>query len=154
MTSTPTAGRRASDYARLTWVWYVAAAVVFVLVVLLRSALSGPESAERQIGHQVYDESCFIRVSPNKRVARKWPQASKAETISCDTSENDPYPNWLMDYAEFASPAALSAALDVAPPDGMYCTFGRAVVVLPDFLATFRPVCTRRGGRFHAAPAE
>lgn len=147
MTSTSAAGHRVSNHARRAWVWYVAAAAGFVVFLVLRSALSGPETAERQIGEQVFDESCFIRVSSNKRVARQWPQASKAETISCDTSETDPFPNSLMDYAEFASPAALSTALKAAPPEGMYsCTIGSTVVTLYDVLDSFRAMCAERGG--------
>ena len=147
MTSTSTAVRHISNLARRVWVWYVAAAVVFVGVLALRSVLSGPKTPERRIAEQVYDKSCFIRVVPDARVASRWPRASKAEVITCDASKNDSYPIDLMDYAEFASPAALSAALKAAPPEGMYsCTIASTVVTLYDVADRFRAMCAQRGG--------
>jgi hypothetical protein len=131
-----------------------AAVAVLVLVLVLRSAPSGQESAEQQIGEQVYaGTGCRTTVSSNQRVARRWPQAAKAEVIVCETSESDAFANYVMDYAQMKSATALSAMLETAPPDGSYCTIGSAVVTLDDRLDTFRTMCASRGGTLHEGAA-
>jgi hypothetical protein len=59
---------------------------------------------------RVYGEDCLTKVSTSERVLRRWPQASKAEVIVCQTSESDEFANAVMDYAQFKSATALSAA--------------------------------------------
>jgi hypothetical protein len=129
---------------------------MFVLVAL-DSALSGPESAEQEIGEQVWGTGCMTVVSTNERVVRRWPQASKAELITCETSddENDSegFVNHAMDYAQYESPAPLSAMLKTSPPDGTYCTIGSAVVALDDLQDAFRAMCAQRGGTLHDGAA-
>ena len=83
MATTPAVGRVPGHDRR---VWFVTAAAVAVLVVgfVLHSVLRDPGTIEQQIGHQVYDASgnyCFTTVTANEQVARRWPQASKAEII-------------------------------------------------------------------------
>jgi hypothetical protein len=152
-TSSP-AGARASIQDRRLWALIAAAVAVFALVLVLHSALSGQESAEQQIGEQVYaGTGCVTNVSSNQQVARRWPQASKAEVIVCQTSENDEFANYVMDYAQFKSATALSAMLKSAPPDGSYCTIASAVVTLDESLDTFRTMCANRGGTFHKRAA-
>src|SRR3954468_25054289 len=114
MATTPAAGARASGHDRLPRILIATAVAVLVLVFVLRSALSGQQSAEQQIGEQVFSKYCLTKVSPDARVARRWPQASKAEIIVCQTSENDEFANYVMDYAQFDSATALSAMLKTA----------------------------------------
>lgn len=135
-----------------------AALAVLVSGFVLHAVLVGPRTAEQQIGDEVYaDASCLTTVSSNQFVARRWPQASKAETIVCETSENDDYPNEIMDYAQFESAALLSATLKTAPPDGSYCTIGSAIVrpfdPLDDFHDRFAAMCAHRGGTLHDGAA-
>jgi hypothetical protein len=122
---------------------------VLVLVFVLHSALTDPKSVEQQIGDQVYSGDCLTKVATNEQVVRRWPQASKAEIIVCQTSENDEFANDVMDYAQFESATALSAMLDSAPPDGSYCTIGSVVVTLEDRADTFSAMCANRGGSLH-----
>lgn len=128
--------------------WFLITLTSIAVVFALYAVLRPEEPVEQQIGKQAYDESCFVRVSTNEGVARRWPGAVEAELITCDTSENDPFPNQLMDYARYASVAALSDRLETAPPDGRYCTLESAVVVtfqgVPD---GFAAMCEQRGGR-------
>jgi hypothetical protein len=127
---------------------------VLVLVFVLHSALSGQESAEQQIGEQVYaGDGCLTKVSSNQRVARRWPQASKAEVIVCQTSESDAFANDVMDYAQFESVTALSAMLKTDRPDGAYCTIGSAVVTRDDLPDPFGAMCAHRGGALHEGAA-
>src|SRR4051812_20352197 len=129
MAATPAAGARGSGDDRRLPILVAAAIAVLVLVVVLHSALRSDESAEQQIGEQVYGrDGCLTTVSSNRRLARRWPRASNAEVIVCQTSETDAFANHVMDYAQFESAAALSAMLKAAPPDGSYCTIGTAVV--------------------------
>jgi hypothetical protein len=153
MATTPAGGARASGHDRLPWILSAAAVGVLVVGFALHSALSGQASVEQQIGEQVYSKSCLTKVSPDQRVARRWPQASKAEIIVCQTSENDEFANSVMDYAQFASATALSAALGTTPPDGSYCRIGSAVVTLDDVLDTFEAMCANRGGTLHEGAA-
>jgi hypothetical protein len=152
MATTPAAGARASGHDRIPWIVAAAAVALLVLVVVVHSARSGP-SAEQQIGEQVYAGDCLTKVSSNQRVARRWPQASKAEVIVCQTSENDDFVNEVMDYARFDSPTARSATIKTAPPDGTYCTIGSAVVTLDDLPDTFAAMCANRGGTLHKGAA-
>jgi hypothetical protein len=129
-----------------------AAAVVLLLGFVLHAALSGQNSIEQQIGEQVFAGSgdrCFTTVSANEEVARHWPQALKAEIIVCETSENDSYPNYILDYARFSSAAELSATLKAAPPTADYCTIGSAVVTRDDLRNAFAVMCSNRGGSLH-----
>jgi len=126
---------------------------VLVLVFVLHAALSGQESTEQQIGEQVYGEDCLTKVSTSERVVRRWPRASKAEVIVCQTSESDEFANDVMDYAQFDSATALSAMLRTAPPDGSYCTIGSAVVTVDDLLDTFGAMCANRGGTLREGAA-
>jgi hypothetical protein len=135
---------------RRRWILIAAAAVaVLVLVLVFHSVGSDPKGVERQIGEQVYADRCLTKVSTNERVVRRWPQASKAEIIVCQSSENDEFANYVMDYAQFASAAALSAKLKTAPPETSYCTIGRAVVTLDDLADAFAAMCADRGGTLH-----
>jgi hypothetical protein len=122
---------------------------VLVLVVVLHSARSDPKSVEQQIGEQLYRGRCLTKVSTNERVVRRWPRASKAEIIVCQSSENDEFANYVMDYAQFDSVAALSAMLKTAPPDASYCTIGSAVVTLDELPDAFAAMCANRGGMLH-----
>src|SRR4051812_26181434 len=154
MATNSTAGARASRHDRRLWVLIAAAVAVLVLAFVLHSARSGQKSAEQQIGEQVYaGTGCLTTVSSNRQVARRWPQAAKAEIIVCQTSESDQFANYVMDYAQWKSPSARSTVLKAAPPDGSYCTIGSAVVTLDDSLDTFRTMCAHRGGAFHARAA-
>jgi hypothetical protein len=132
------------------------AVVVLVLGFVLHSVLTGPESDEKQIGDQVY-ENCVTTVSSIKPIARSWPQASKSEVIVCQASENDQTPNDVIDYAQFESTTARSAALKTIPPDGTYCTLGSAVVTegvtLDDLREAFAAMCANRGGTLNEAAA-
>src|SRR5262245_25961156 len=119
--------------SRPVWIVTAAAAVVLVVGLVLQSVLTPPKSAERQIGEQLYTDCGVTTVSSNARAARRWPEASKSEVIVCQASENDPYPNEILDYARFASAGALSAALKAAPPDHTHCTIGSAVVIETEF---------------------
>jgi hypothetical protein len=134
------------------WIVTAMAGVVLVLGFVLHAVLTGPESVEKQIGDQVY-EGCVTTVSSIDPVARRWPQASKSEVIVCQASENDQTANDVMQYAQFESATALSAALTAAPPDGRYCTISRAVVTedifLDDFRDAFAAMCANRGGTLH-----
>src|SRR5689334_557500 len=132
-----TTGVRASADGRRRWILVAAGVAVIVLVFAIHSALSDPESPEQQIGEQVYADHCPSKVSTDERVARRWPQASTAEIIVCQTSENDEFANYVMDYAQFESATALAATLKTAPPDGSYCTIGTAVVNLDDLPDAF-----------------
>lgn len=136
---------------RVSTRWFLIPAAVIALVFALYAVLRGEEPIEQQIGKQAYDESCSVTVSTNERVVRRWPGAAEAELISCDTSENDPFPNHLMDYARYASEAALAERLKTAPPDDRYCTLGSTVVVtfqgVPD---GFTAMCAKRGGTLHS----
>src|SRR4051794_37108411 len=112
MSANPAAGARALDHDPRTWLALAAAVSVVVLIFAIRSALSSPESVERQIGDQVYaGTGCLTKVSSNERVVSRWPQASKADIIVCQTSQSDQFANDVMDYARFDSRTALSAAL-------------------------------------------
>jgi hypothetical protein len=125
---------------------------VVALVFALRAMIRGEQPIEQQIGKQLYaDKSCYIRVSTNDVVARRWPAAAEAKLISCDTSENAPFPHHLMDYAQYPSTAALSEWLEAASPDGPYCTLQSAVVVLVlnDLTTEFAAMCAERGGSLH-----
>jgi hypothetical protein len=126
------------------------AVAVFVVVFGLHAALSAHQSVEQQIGEQVYSDSCQTKVSPNEGVARRWPGASRAEVIVCQTSEDDEFANYVMDYAQFGSAAALSTTLESTPPHGAYCTFGTTVVTLDDLRAAFAAMCSNRGGTLHS----
>jgi len=155
MSMTPAAGARASGRDRLTWILIAAAVAVVVLAFLLHSALSGQKSVEQQIGEQVWGEDgCLTKVSTNERVVRRWPQAAKAEIIVCQTSENDQFANYVMDYAQFASATALSAMLKTAPPHDRYCTIASAVVSFDDLADGFRAMCAKRGGTLHEGAAR
>src|SRR4051794_12616761 len=157
MATSPAAGARASKHDRGLWIVTAAAAVVLVLGFVLHAALSGQKSIEQQIGEEVFAGSgnrCFVTVSTNEQVARHWPQAFKAEIIVCETSENDPHPNFIMDYARFSSAAELSATLKTAPPTGDYCTIGSAVVTRDDLRDAFAAMCSNRGGTLHKGAAE
>ena len=147
------AGVRASGHDRRVWIPTAAAVAVLVFVFVLHSALSGQQSTEQQIGEQVYRENCLTKVSTNERVLRRWPRASKAEIIVCQTSENDEFANYVMDFAQFESAAELSAVLKTAPPDGSYCTIGNAVVTLDDLQDTFGAMCANRDGTLHEGVA-
>jgi hypothetical protein len=70
-------------------------------------------------------------------------------TIVCLSSENDPFVNHLMDYAQYESAAALFAVLERSPPDEPYCTIGNTVVTAFDVPGGFRAMCADRGGSFH-----
>jgi uncharacterized protein YpuA (DUF1002 family) len=153
MATTPSAGARALDHDRRLWILGATAVAVLVLVFVVHSALSDPKSAEQQIGEQVYGHNCLTKVSTNERVERRWPQASKAEIIVCQTSENDEFANDVMDYAQFESATALSATLKTAPPDRSYCTIANAVVTLDDLPDTFAAMCANRDGTLHEGPA-
>src|SRR3954470_6382491 len=153
MATTPAAGARASGHDRLPRILIATAVAVLVLVFVLRSALSGQQSAEQQIGEQVFSKYCLTKVSPDARVARRWPQAAKAEIIVCQTSENDQFANYVMDYAQFASATALSAVLKTAPPHDRYCTIGSAVATLDDLREAFAAMCANRGGTLHEGAA-
>src|ERR1700748_1777810 len=123
MATGPPVGARVPGRDRRRWMVIAAGVVAVVLGIGLRSALSGRESVEQQIGEQVYaGTGCLTKVSSNGRVAHRWPLASKAEIIVCQTSESDAFANYVMDYAQFESAAALSARLKTDPPDGTYCT--------------------------------
>ena len=135
------------------WIVTAAAAVVLALGFVLHSALTGPKSTEQQIGEQVYSDHCLTKVSTNERVVRRWPQASEAEIIVCQTSGNDEFANSVMDYAQFASASALSARLETAPPGSSYCTIGSAVVTLDDLPDAFAAMCASRGGTLHEGAA-
>ena len=149
-----TTSTHASGQHRRLWFLIAAAAVaVPALVLVLHSVRSDPKSVEQRIGEQVYADSCLTRVSTNQRVVRRWPQASKAEIIVCQTSENDEFANYVMDYAQFESAAALSARLRTAPPDRSYCTIGSAVVTLDDLPDAFAAMCADRGGTLHTRAA-
>src|SRR3954468_8904901 len=134
-TPLPTAAPRARRLWMLT-----AAAVVAVLAVVV-VVHGGRASDEQQIGKQVYGEDCLTKVSANGRVARRWPQAAKAEVIVCETSESDAFANDVLDSARFDSAAALAASLRTAPPDGRYCTLASAVVTAGDDLDRFTAMC-------------
>jgi len=154
MSTTSAAGARHLDHDPRAWIAIAAAVAVVVLALVIGSALRSPQSVEQQIGNEVYaGTGCVIKVMTNEGVVRRWPQASKAEIIVCQTSENDQFANYVMDYAQFKSAAALSAGLKTAPPDGSYCTIGAAVVSLDehDRLDTFGPMCAQRGGTLHEA---
>src|SRR5438045_979187 len=113
MSTTSAAGARHDPRA---WIAVAAAVAVVVLAVVIGSALRSPQSVEQQIGNQVYaGTGCVIKVMTNEGVVRRWPQASKAEIIVCQTSENDQFANAVMDYAQFKSATALSATLETAP---------------------------------------
>src|SRR4051794_5159796 len=146
MATTPAAGARASRRHQRETIVIAAAAAVLVLVFVLHSALSGHKSVEQQLGEQVYGDDCLTKVSANERVARRWPEASKAEVIVCQTSENDEFANYAMDYARFESVTALSAGLKTAPPHGRYCTIASPVVTLDDLPEAFAAMCAHRGG--------
>jgi hypothetical protein len=158
MATTPAADARASSHDRIPWVVTAAAVAVLVLGFVLHSVLTGRESVEQQIGEQVYAETgCLTKVSSNQIVARRWPEASKAEIIVCQTSETDEFPNEIMDYAQFASASALSATLKTAPPDGTYCTIKSSVVsafgAFDDLRNSFAAMCANRGGTLHEGAA-
>src|SRR3954452_7258987 len=134
------------------WIAIAAAVAVVVLALVIGSALSSPQNVEQQIGNQVYARTgCLIKVMTNEGVVRRWPQASKAEIIVSQTSENDQFASYVLDYAQFESATALSATLKTARPDGRYCTIGTMVVSLDehDHLDTFGPMCAQRGGTLH-----
>src|SRR4051794_26438626 len=128
---------RCTRHARRLWILMAAAVAVLVLVFVVHAARNDPKNVEQQIGEQGYGDSCLTKVSTNERVARRWPGASKADIIVCQTSENDGFANSVMDYAQFESATALSAKLKTGPPEGSYCTIGSAVVTLDDPLDTF-----------------
>src|SRR3954452_5423542 len=116
------AGARGSVDDRRAWIAIAAASAVVVLAIAIRSALISPQSVEQQIGEQRYaGTGCLTKVLTNDGVVSRWPQASKAEIIVCQTSESDRFANEVMDYAQFNSTTALSAKLKTAPPDGSYC---------------------------------
>src|SRR3954468_19406451 len=152
MSTTSAAGARHLDHDPRAWIAIAAAGAVVGLALVIGSALRSPQSVEQQIGNQVYaGTECVIKVMTNEGVVRRWPQASKAEIIVCQTSENDQFANYVMDYAQFKSAAALSAALKRSRLDGSYCTLGPVVVTLDDHehLSNFGPMCTERGGTLH-----
>src|SRR3954466_6967107 len=154
MSTTSAAGARHLDHDPRAWIAIATAVAVVVLALVIGSALRSPQSVEQQIGNQGYaGTGCVIKVMTNEGVVRRWPQASKAEIIVCQTSENDQFANYVMDYAQWKSPSARSTVLKAAPPDGSYCTIGSAVVTLDDSLDTFRTMCANRGGAFHARAA-
>jgi hypothetical protein len=154
MATSTAAGTRASGRNPRLWILIAAVVAVLVLAVVLHSALSGGTSAEQRIGEQVYAANdCLTTVSANPRVARRWPQASKAEVIVCQTSESDAFANDVMDYAQFESASALAAALKTARPRGSYCTIGSAVVTLGEDLNSFAAMCAKRGGVLHRTAA-
>jgi hypothetical protein len=121
-------------------------AAAVAVIVVLSSVRSRQESVEQQIGEAVYGQDCLTKVSAGERVARRWPQASKAELIVCQTSESDEFANDVMDYAQFASATERSAALKSAPPDGSSCTIANAVVTHDEPLGAFQTMCANRGG--------
>src|SRR4051812_47784910 len=156
MSTTSAAGARHRDHDPRAWIAIAAAVavVVLALALVIGSALRSPQSVEHQIGNQVYaGTGCVIKVMTNEGVVRRWPQASKAEMIVCQTSENDQFANDVMDYAQFKSATALSARLKTAPPDGSYCRIGDVVVSLDehDRVDSFGPMCAQRGGALHEA---
>jgi hypothetical protein len=153
MAATPAAGARASGHDRRLWILIAAAVAALVLVFVLHSTPSDPKSVEQQIGEQVYRDDCLTKVSTNERVVHRWPHASKAEIIVCETSENDPFANYVMDYAQFESTTALSARLKTAPPNSSYCTIASTVVTLDDLPHAFAAMCANRGGTLHEAAA-
>jgi hypothetical protein len=154
MATTPPAAGRGARHDRRLWALSATAVAVLVLVFVLHSGLGGQPSAEQQIGEQVYaGDGCLTKVSSNQRVARRWPRATKAEVIVCQTSENDAFANHVMDYARFESASALSATLKTAPPDGSYCTLSSAVVTVDEPLDTFAAMCANRDGTLHEAAA-
>ena len=128
---------------------------MLVLVFVVDSALNGRKSVEQQIGEQVdVGAGCLTKVSSDQRVARRWPAASKAEIIVCQTSESDEFANYVMDYAQFESATALTATLNTTPPHGNYCTIGNAVVTLDDSMESFAAMCAERGGTLHEGAAR
>src|SRR3954468_5125575 len=142
MSTTSAAGARDLGRGPRTWSAIAAAVAVVALALVIGSALSSPQSVEQQIGNQVYaGTGCLIKVMTNEGVVRRWPQASKAEIIVCQTSENDQFANYVMDYAQFKSAAALSAMLKTAPPHDRYCTIASAVVSFDDLADGFRAMC-------------
>jgi hypothetical protein len=70
---------------------------------------------------------------------------SKAEVIVCQTSESDKFAKRRHGLRAFQARDPLSAMLEIAPPDGSYCTIGSAVVTVEDLLDTLGAMCTNRG---------
>jgi hypothetical protein len=153
MATTPATGVRAWAHSRRLWILMGAGIAAIVLVFAIHAALGDAKSPEQQIGEQVYADRCLSKVSTNERVMRRWPQASKAEIIVCQSSEKDEFADYVMDYAQFESAAALSARLKTAPPDGSYCTIGTSVVTLDDLPDAFAAMCANRGGTLHKGSA-
>ena len=150
MAASRSVGARWACRDRRVWISIAAAVVVLVVVLTLHSARSRPASPEQQIGDQVYaGRDCLTKVSTNEQVVRRWPHASKAEIIVCQSSESDDFANYVMEYAQFKSANALSAILKSAPPDRRYCTIAGTVVTFDDLPNAFGAMCADRAGTLH-----